>query len=350
MSSNSTKNRQSVPAQLSTQIQPAQQPQQPEGSSNSSTTVATLMEPKLLLAVSNLDLTTRQYRSAIDSADGDITRGTLMGLAVNAIRGALTPEIMAPMMSLMNTPLGFMADRPSKKHPSQYPLEVVRDCLAEALILGFRPVGKEWMIMHGNFFGCQAGWERKLCEAPGVSNVEIIPGRAITLPDGRFGVRIAISWKMYGVADCLRGPDGKPGREYTLKMESYETFEQLTGKAVARALRAAYKQATNSTFLPTEAEDTGTESLLEAKQPEPLADRLADRRVRQEAYTRISELTRKLQLSPDEAEGICKSLDIPVNLQAASPEHIDKLQAHLEDLLAQDAEDKLREREAIQGR
>lgn len=346
MSSNNTKTKQ-APTHQTTQLQPAQLPQ---AQAVSSTAVATLMEPKLLMAVSNLDLTTRQYRQAIESADGDITRGTLMGLAVNAIRQSLTPEIMAPMMTLVNTPLGFMSDRPNKKNPSPYPLEVVRDCLAESLILGFRPVGKEWMIFHGNLFGCQAGWERKLCEAPGVSNVEIIPGRAITLPDGRFGIRIGVSWKMYGVADCLRGPDGKPGREYTLKMESYETFEQLTGKAIARALRAAFKQATNSTFLPTEAEDTGTEGLLEAKQPEPLADRLADRRVRQEAYTRISELTRKLQLSPDEAEGICKSLDIPVNLQAANAEHIDKLQAHLEDLLAQDLVDAIREREAIQGR
>ena len=88
-----------------------------------------------------------------------------MASGIRAIRNNMPKQFIeehfAPMQ---NTTLGFLTDK-----PEGYPWEVVRDVLCEALLRGFRPVGNEFNIIAGKFYGAKNGYERLVQEFPGLT-------------------------------------------------------------------------------------------------------------------------------------------------------------------------------------
>lgn len=137
-----------------------------------------------------------------------------LACAVVDLRAALTEEVMQPIMSLMNSPLGFLTDKdPSKpvqkdgkwETPKPYGVDTVRDCVIAAKMLGFRVVGNEMNIISGKFYPAKAGFRRKLTDGksfPGLTDFRDtyeVP----RLSNGGAIVKARATWKRHGAEDSL---------------------------------------------------------------------------------------------------------------------------------------------------
>lgn len=189
----------------------------------------------------------------IEAAKGRIERGLLMGAAMTSLRNSINEKVLEHVMPLMGSPNGFGSDRPNDRDNRPYPVDVVRDALVTSLLLGFYPVGNEWMIYSGKCLGLKNGWKRKLEEVPGISDIKSSPGSVID-KDGKKFVRAAMSWKINGVPNQLSDGEGKPGRVFTINSYGKERDSTIIGKAEAQAYKAAYVMSTGSvcTFEPEE--------------------------------------------------------------------------------------------------
>lgn len=214
-----------------------------------------LLDQVVEQTAARIDALAARYAEAIGGAEGHLRRALLMARGLERLRQAITPEVMSLVMQLMNSPNGFLCDRPNKQNNSPYPVDVVKEAFITALLRGFYPVGQEWCIIAGKFYGAQNGYRRKLLEVPGVSHVEEVPGTP-AVHNGQTVVRVAVRWRMNGRPDQLLDHDGKPGRVYAVVSQERSGPDQLVGKALRKALKAAYEQATGSAHaLPDDAAD-----------------------------------------------------------------------------------------------
>ena len=105
------------------------------------------------------------------SSGGQFARALATANAVATLRDLLTKEVMANVMPLQNTALGFMTDR----RDAPYSVDVVRDCLIEAVLQGVSPIGNEFNIISGRAYITKNGMRRKLSNIDGLSYA-ITPG------------------------------------------------------------------------------------------------------------------------------------------------------------------------------
>jgi hypothetical protein len=167
---------------------------------------------------------------------GRIERMVLTSRALRDIRGQLTDKLMTEfVMPLMNSSLGFVCDKPD------YTVSQVRECVIQALLLDFRLTGNEFNIIAGRFYGAQAGYYRKLCDLPNVTNVRVIGGTPV-LREGRTIVRMGISCNVDGKPWELRDAKGQTGREFVVRVNSGMGDDGVIGKAKRKALKAAFEE------------------------------------------------------------------------------------------------------------
>src|SRR4051794_38820181 len=93
--------------------------------------------------------------------------------AMTDIKALLTPEVMRPIMALMNSDLGFRTDKdPSvwnkrdNKYNEAYSVDVVRNVVIEARLRGFHTINNEFNIIAGRFYGTKNGFIRKVITHP----------------------------------------------------------------------------------------------------------------------------------------------------------------------------------------
>ena len=161
--------------------------------------------------------------------------------AMQEMRALLTPDIMAPIMGLMNTDLGFRTDRdprlpakPGREPIKAYPVEVVRDVVIEARLRGFHVVGNEFNIIAGRFYGCQSGFRRKVITHPEVTDLKDrfeVPRRL----DGGAIVKCSATWKRNGIGDSIE-------REFPIKTDEYTGADAIRGKAERKLYAAIWNR------------------------------------------------------------------------------------------------------------
>jgi hypothetical protein len=100
---------------------------------------------------------TKDNLELMEQVENTMEQTYVMACALTQIKKALTDEIMAPIMALQGSRLGFKADK-------VYGLEVVRNVTAEALLAGLRMTGNEINIIADNLYPAQAGLERLVSE------------------------------------------------------------------------------------------------------------------------------------------------------------------------------------------
>lgn len=127
------------------------------------------------------------------------------------LRVSLTDDMMAPVMGLMNTDLGFRTDRDPKLTPKDrdgnpmtpYPVEVVRECFIESKLRGFHTVGNEWNIISGRFYACKNGLKRKCEQWKGVTDLKVDFGVPKMASEKGAIVPVKSTWKKDGVSDSI---------------------------------------------------------------------------------------------------------------------------------------------------
>ena len=75
------------------------------------------------------------------------------------IEAMLTDDLMAPIMKLQGSSIGFRTDKDDK---GGYPAPVVRQCFIEATLRGLAPVGNEWNIIADRCYVTKEGMGKLL--------------------------------------------------------------------------------------------------------------------------------------------------------------------------------------------
>ena len=101
-------------------------------------------------SASDLDVLTRDSWSIISMEDA-FSKALLTAEAIQRFKEALSPAVMAPVMKLQNSPLGFRTDK-------SYSEEVVKENLICALINGLMPCGNHFNIIAGRMYITKEGF------------------------------------------------------------------------------------------------------------------------------------------------------------------------------------------------
>lgn len=207
-----------------------------------------LLDAAIDKTIAELDRKASSYtRQLEDPGIGKLRRAMMTAAAVQRLRGMMTKPVMDLLMSLMNSPLGFMTDKGphawKEEDKKPYGEDVVRDCAIEALLKGVLWTGNEFNIIARRCYIAQAGYQRKLQETPGLTDLKIFPGiPRIDKDSGATVVRFGASWKLNGIPDELVGPDGNPGRPFSINANKGSGPDQIVGKTIRKGYKAVFDQ------------------------------------------------------------------------------------------------------------
>jgi hypothetical protein len=100
-------------------------------------------------------------RYAEDLAQTDDFMGSIIkAQALQELRNAIGPEVLAVIRSMEDTPLGFKTDR--RDSEKKYSNDVVRDCAIQGMLDGLGFAGDLWNIIGGNYYITKSGWRKRL--------------------------------------------------------------------------------------------------------------------------------------------------------------------------------------------
>ena len=144
--------------------------------------------------------------------------------SIEVLKTLLTPEYMAPIMQLQGNRLGFKTD---KDKSGGYPIETVKNCLIEAVLMGLQPYGNEFNIIAGNTYATKEGVGRLLATWKGLT-YSLVCGIPKPASDGKSAVvDVHIKWTV-----------NKEAKEETLpisvKMDAYTSVDAMIGKATRK--------------------------------------------------------------------------------------------------------------------
>jgi hypothetical protein len=203
--------------------------------SDQQTAVATTKPNGIAAKAQAIDRIASQAMSVFEGASS-FEAELAVAQSIRDLRAALTPDIMAPVMALMNTDLGFVTDRDPKKAKQgqsvqTYDVETVRDVVIEAKLRGFHCVGNEFNIIAGRFYGARNGLKRRCETYPGVTDLKIVVGLPrISQDQAQATVAIYAEWRKDGVEDKMTAPGGKP-LEVLVRVNSFMGPDAIVGKA-----------------------------------------------------------------------------------------------------------------------
>lgn len=188
---------------------------------------------------------------------------------IRQLRELITPELLADIRPLMNSPLGFMTDKnpatidyKTGQPHKPYSDEIVRECFIEATLRGLSPVGNEWNILGGRCYVTKAGLARKLRELSGLTDFK--PTFDVPKMVGEKGavVRASATWKYNGIPDGLE-------RDFAVKVNSGMGSDAIIGKAERKLRAAVYEQITGSALSDGEANEQDSIETTATKTAEP---------------------------------------------------------------------------------
>jgi|GEM_PF-517709 len=211
--------------------------------------------------VARLDEIANSYQLATVEKS-PFTAALSTAVAINELRSLLTPDVMAPIMQLMNSPLGFLTDRTGRPNwkgevKPLYTVEVVRDALIEATLRGFHPVGNEFNIIAERFYGAKNGFTRKVSTYPGLTNFS--DSYSIPKIVGEAGAIVVAeaSWNLNGKADTIR-------REFAVKGDKFAGADSYTGKAERKLFAAVYKRISGQNVPDNDAKEVDIDTMARA--------------------------------------------------------------------------------------
>ncbi len=187
---------------------------------------------------------------AVVHGGADFGRTFAMAAAYRQIGDMITEEMMADIMLLQGSPLGFMTD---KDTTGGYPLETIKQVVIEATLRGFAPVGNEFNIIAGRFYGAKAGFIRKVREFPGIASLEAAPSAPEKAGDVAF-VPFVAAWTLNGVAMRLERikkklPDqGVIDNRIIVKVNTGLGLDAILGKATRKMYRDIYDLLVGATI------------------------------------------------------------------------------------------------------
>lgn len=168
----------------------------------------------------------------------------VMSSAVNIIKEQLSDEYMEPIMSLQGSSLGFKTDMDTikkqvnnkwvtEKGPG-YPMEIVRECLIDAVFKGLEVTGNQFNIIGGVMYPTREGFGALLDKMQGLK--KNFTYTSINQPANQkvAYVKVRIDWQFDGENPL------KQEIEFPIKSNEYTSYDALIGKAERKAKRWLY--------------------------------------------------------------------------------------------------------------
>jgi len=207
------------------------------------------LEPALVRDTANVEMIVAKYKPDAIAHLPPMTQAIVLGRGMKELREAMTEKLVRYVfMPLQGIKLGFRTD---KDKDGGYPWEIVRDAAVEALMRGLRPIGNEFNIIGGNCYTTKEGFERKLTEFPGLTDLEITPGVPV-IKDSSALVPFEAKWKIDGKPDELRAvlfpPDKETGEvvdtRIPVRVNSGQIVDAVVGKGKRKMLARIWERIT----------------------------------------------------------------------------------------------------------
>lgn len=178
--------------------------------------------------------------------------------AVQQMREALTPAVMAEVMALMNSSIGFDTDRNPKKAKAgdvvePYSVEVVRDVFIESRLRGFHVIGKEFTIISGNFYAGVNGLDRLVRTHKKVANFRDTYEVPRSIGDKGALVKCKAEWLQSDNQGGLQ-PQSLD-REFAVRVNAGQGADAIIGKAKRKLLAAVLSRLTGTIVPEGDADD-----------------------------------------------------------------------------------------------
>ncbi|MDM1494964.1 hypothetical protein HX063_05990 [Myroides odoratimimus] len=193
-----------------------------------------------------------QVLAVLSDKSQNFTNAFAMANAITIIRNVLTPEVMQPILSLAGSKLGFRTDRdkPSKgQMPNPYPIETVKDCLIDAVLLGLNPTGNQFNIIASNMYVTKEGFTYLLKKVKGLKYSIIYP--TVTFSNDK-QTALVVCNITYRIGE---EKEVKQILEFTVKAGSYATSDSCIGKAERKAKCWLYNHIEGTDLTDGDAED-----------------------------------------------------------------------------------------------
>ncbi len=210
----------------------------------------------------------------------DLQKAVVLSRGVTAMRKVLTDEFVEEVfMPLQGTPLGFQTDRDnndgSPGKPTHYEVDDVRECMIEAMVHGFRPTGNEVNILAGRTYGAKAGYERKVREWEGLTDLRLTPGVPHNVGEKGSLVAYTATWNLNGepmslTRDTIKGTDGiNRDSRIPVKVNKFMGADAIVGKATRKMLKAIHDLLSGSAMTLTDGEVDSLDTTGETVSPAP---------------------------------------------------------------------------------
>lgn len=178
-----------------------------------------------------------------------LVRSIMLADGISRLREIVTPGLVKRyFMPMQGHRLGFVTDRDKD---GGYDVETVRGVLVEALLRGFHPVGNEFNIIAGNFYGAQAGYERQVREYQGLQNFQYRLGVPQQGPGATSLIPFDASWQLNGkdMVETGREPSAENSMDTRLvvRTNSGQGPDAALGKAKRKLFALIYTQLTGLT-------------------------------------------------------------------------------------------------------
>lgn len=182
--------------------------------------------------------------TAVLSSDiNNIENSLVVANAIGYMQQALTPEIMAPIMNLQGSKLGFRTDRDLVKNQQTgkyekgpgYPLDVVKNCFIEMSLIGLLPTNNMWNIIGGNSYPTREGATYLLKKTKGLKQAISFLEVNQSADKKTASVKSKIKWE-------FNGESKEEIIEFPIKSDAYTTYDALIGKAERKAKMWLYNQ------------------------------------------------------------------------------------------------------------
>lgn len=191
----------------------------------------------------------KQFQTEIAKCEDRYEKGLLIAEAMNALRTSMTETVVAPLVALQGSGLGFRTD---KDKDGGYGWETVRDCTIEAWLRGFYHVGNEFNVISGRFYGAKAGFERLVRTYPGVTNLQLHVGNPEIVSGTAFVAAVA-AWNLDGKEDVLElvkhklASGGELDERIAVRINAGMGHDAILGKAYRKLYAAIYTRLTGAT-------------------------------------------------------------------------------------------------------
>jgi len=158
--------------------------------------------------------------------------------AIDQLKAMLSKEVMAPIMKLQGSSLGFRTD---KDQAGGYPEEVVREAFIEATLRGFKPVGNEMNILAGRAYYTKEGFEGSLIRLSRkglISDYRDDYSIPKIVSENEAVVTASASWKCNGVVGKIENA------QFSIKVNRGMGADGIIGKAKRKLKARVYERVT----------------------------------------------------------------------------------------------------------